>query len=505
MANTHSQTTNSAQAIAQMSSYGTLGGSPEWRSLLPTAIDGVLPATESAIHDTIDPTNQYEAGSVTGLTCDPKIAAGFTAELADVLIPAALRTVWSGPDSLRATATRPTSATSAHYVVPTLGAALATQTLVYIAGAATSGNNGVKVVSGSPSTTTVPTTPAPTAETFAAANNVTLEVCGYQFSSGDATITVSGGTITFGTTTKDLTELDLVAGQSVYIGDSSAAAYSFATAASNGPARVVSIAAHAMVLEMMHTTATTDAGTSKTIRLFFGSTCRAVARTSANYAESWFQTETTVENLGSADAEAYIYTENSAVNTLTIAAPSAALVTLTADLMASDGTETETRRTNASTPTAAKRTIPYNTTTDISGRVFLSSAGTAATGVITAANIIIENQANRVPAHGTLGAAAIVFGKIRVRVELEVFLTESAIISANRNNTEIRANWWLRNAECAYAFDIPSARFTAQTGNWSKGDVVKLSTTITANKDTTYGTSLIVSKIPGCPALPARS
>ena len=48
MANTHSQTTNSAQAIAAMSSYGTLGGSPEWRSLLPAAIDGVFPAIESA-------------------------------------------------------------------------------------------------------------------------------------------------------------------------------------------------------------------------------------------------------------------------------------------------------------------------------------------------------------------------------------------------------------------------------------------------------------------------
>ena len=234
------------------------------------------------------------------------------------------------------------------------------------------------------------------------------------------------------------------------------------------------------------------------------STAPRVPRTSGSYLESWFQTETVVENLGAADADAFIYTENSALNTLTIAAPSAALVTLTADLMASDSTTTETRRTNASTPTTAVRTVAFNTRTDISGRVFITVGGAAATGVITSANIIIENGTNRVPAHGSL-ADVVVFGKTGVRVEFECFLTESNIIAAGRDNAEIKANWWLRNSECAYAFDMPSGRISAFSGNFAKEGVVTLTATIMANKDATYGTSLIVSKVPACSALPART
>ena len=512
MANAHSQTHASAQAIAQMSSFTALGGSPEWRSLLPTDITDVLATTETAVHDTIDPSNQFEAGSLVSVTCDPKLRAGFTSELADLIIPAALRTQWTplvaaaaGPRSLRATAARPTSATSAHFVVPTMASALAVSTLVYVSGCAIAANNGLKVVNGSPSTTTIPVAGL-TAETFTAGQNVTLEVCGFQFASGDCTITVSGSTITIGTTVKDLTELGLVSGQSIMVGESSNAAYSFATAASNGPGRIVSApTANALVLEMMHTTAVTDAGASKTIRIMFGQTCRAVARTHTDYLEPWFQLETSVENLGAADAESYLYNEQCAVNTMTAAFPSSALATLSADMIATDTARTDTRRTNAATPTLAKRTIPFNTTSDISGRVFLASAGTAATGVITAVNLIIENQATRTFGHGALAAQAITFGKIRVRIELTVFLTESNLLDAARANTDLKANWWIRNAECAYAFDVPSCRAKISSGDWTKAGVITMSTELMANKDGTWATSLIVSKVPGCSALPTRA
>lgn len=505
MANTHSQTHASAQAIAQMSSFASLGGSPEWRALLPTDITDVLATTETAAHDTIDPSNQFEAGSLVSVTADPKLRAGFTSELADVLLPAALRTQWTGPRSLRTAATRPTSATSAHYVVPTMASSLPVNTLVYVSGCAIAANNGLKVVTGSPTTTTIPVSGL-TAETFTTAQNVTIEVCGFQFASGDLTITVSGSTITLGTTTKDLTELGLVSGQSVMIGESSAAAYSFATAASNGPARVASApTTNAISLEMMHTTAVTDNGSGKTIRLMFGQTCRAVARTSSDYVEPYFQVETSVENLGAADAESYLYNEQCAINTLTAAFPSSALATLAADLIATDTTRTDTRRTNASTPTLAKRTIPFNTTSDISGRVFISSGLTAATGVITAVNLVIENGVTRTYGHGALAAQAITAGKVRVRIELTCFLTESNLLDAARANTELRANWWIRNNECAYAFDVPSCRAKVTSGDWTKGGVVTVSTEIMANKDTTWSTSLIVSKVPGCSALPTRS
>ena len=506
MANNPSQTHNSAQAIAKMSSYGTLGGSPEWRSLLPTDITGVNAQTENASHDTIDPSNQFEAESQVGLTAAPQLRAGFTAELADVLIPGALRTQWTGPTALNATATRPTSATSAHFVVPTMGAALPVNTLIYVSGCATAANNGLKVVSGSPSTTTIPVSGGLTAETLTAAQNVTIEVCGFQFASGDATIDETSGVYTFGCTAKDATELGLVKGQPIFIGDSSAAAYAFATAADYGPAIVTSTpVAAGFTFASTFSTFVDDAGTSKTIRLFFGQTCRTVARTSGDYAESYYQIETSVENLANANATQYLYAENAAINTLTMAFPAAALATIAADLIATDVTSTGTQRTNASTPTAAKRTLPYNTTSDISGRIFLSSGGTALTGYITSVNLIVENNAQSNPAHGTLGSAITTFGKTRVRAEINAFLTESGGIDAARNNSAVTANWWIRNGECAYCFYIPEARLRNGNANFPKGQVVTIDLPLMANKDATYAASLIVGKIPGCPALPARS
>lgn len=505
MANNPSQTHASAQAIAKMSAYGTLGGSPEWRSMLVTEITGVNAQTENAAHDTIDPSNQFEAESQVGLTAAPQVRAGFTTELADVLIPGALRTQWTGPTALDTTATRPTSATSAHFVVPTLGAALPVNTLIFVSGCTVAANNGVKVVNGSPSTTTIPVAGL-TAETFTAAQNVTIEVCGFQFASGDATIDETSGVYTFGATAKDLTGLSLVKGQPIFIGDSSAAAYAFATAADYGPAIVTSTpTATAFTFASTFSTFADDSGTGKTIRLFFGRTCRTVARTSSDYVESYYQIETSVENLHTANATRYLYAENAAIDTLTIAAPSAALATLAADFMATDVTSTGTQRTNASTPTAAKRTVPFNTTSDISGRVFLSSDGTALTGYVTSASLIVENQAQANPAHGVLGSAITSYGKIRIRAEINVFLTEAGSIDAARNNSAITANWWLRNGEAAYCFFIPEGRVRNGTANFPKNQIVTLDMPLMANKDATYAASLIVGKIPGCPALPARA
>ena len=69
----------------------------------------------------------------------------------------------------------------------------------------------------------------------------------------------------------------------------------------------------------------------------------------------------------------------------------------------------------------------------------------------------------------------------------------------------VTANWWIRNGECAYCFYIPEARLRNGNANFPKGQVVTIDLPLMANKDATYAASLIVGKIPGCPALPARS
>jgi hypothetical protein len=506
MANTPSETNNTTVAVAVMSAQGTLGGSPEWRTQLVTAIPDPTVQTTGASHDTIGPDNQYEAEAVVSATAAPKLAMGAHGESIDTFLEGAARCVFSGPISLRTTATRPTSATSVHYVFP-LGTALKVNDLIWVSGCAIAANNGLKVVSGVPSTTVIPTTPAPQAEAFTAVQNVTIEVCGFQFAAGDLTLTTSGSVTTIGATVKDLTQLGLVSGQPIFIGSDAAAGYAYATAADYGPAYLTStpVAGSFTCAAMFGQTFVTDAGAGKTMRLHFGQQLRVSPKTAANYVERFYQIETGIENLGTVDATAWIYSENVGIDKFTLSAPAQALVTLAVDTKATDATKVLAQRTNASTPTVPVRTIPFSTAnSDFTGTINLTSSGARLTGYINAVNLVIEDQATDNPAHGQQTSAFTSFGKVRVKAEVTAFLTEAGAIDAARANSEVNANWWMRNAEGAYAFFIPSARIGNGATSFAKNQVATIDLPTTANKDSSWSTSLIVSKMPGCPALPAR-
>lgn len=503
---TPSQSNNATVAIARMTDQGTLG-SPEWLTILPTEIGDPTAVPEYAQHDTIGPDNQYEAGALIKVNAAPKLRMGASAEMLDLALEAAVRCSWSGPISRRTAATRPTSATAVHFVVPS-GTVLKLNDLIKVTGALNPANNGIFVVSGAPGATTIPTTPAPAVETFAASANVCIEVCGFQFAAGDCTTTTTAGVTTIGATAKNLTELALVNGQAIQIGSSDAAGYAFATAADNGIAYVTSTPAAGSftVKPLFGQTFVTDNGAAKTIRILFGQTLRAVPKTHASYIDAFYQIETGVENLGSADATAWVYSENSAVDTFTLSMPANALATLALDMKATDAAKETTQRTNASAPITAKRILPYATSNaDCTGRVYLYSAGTALTGFIASMNLVISNQATENPAIGSPSSAFTSFGKIGIKLELTAFLTEGGLIDAPRNNTAISMNFAIRNGDCTYVFHVPEGRIGNGPANFSKNQVVTIDAPVMAIKDGTYATSLIVSKIPGCPALAARA
>ena len=99
------------------------------------------------------------------------------------------------------------------------GGALVQNTLVMVRGCRIAANNGLKVVGAGSTGTSIVITGGMTAETFAATDHVTVEVCGFRFSSGDLRISGSGTTLI--TTTKDLTQLPIVSGQMCWLGGGS--------------------------------------------------------------------------------------------------------------------------------------------------------------------------------------------------------------------------------------------------------------------------------------------
>src|SRR6185437_7337600 len=176
----------------------------------------------------------------------------------DDMIAGALQGAWTNTPNQAVSALTTTTATVAS------GTAFKAQMLAFTSGFATPANNGLFVVSSSTGTTVVFPSASFTAEASppAAAN---CRIVGAQGASGDITATSTG----LASTSLDFTTLGLTVGQWVLIGGDAAGTH-FATAACNGWARISAIAAHALTFGIVPTGMTTDAGTGKTIQMFFG-------------------------------------------------------------------------------------------------------------------------------------------------------------------------------------------------------------------------------------------
>lgn len=150
------------------------------------------------------------------------------------------------------------------YTVASGGAAVKASHLVRATGFANSANNQVFKVASSTATTIVGTGLGLVAEA-APPGTARLKVVGFQGASGDITATATG----LASTTLDFTTLGLAVGQQLKPGGTTTGT-KFATAACNGLGRITGIAAHAITMDSLPTGWTTDAGTGKTISVWFG-------------------------------------------------------------------------------------------------------------------------------------------------------------------------------------------------------------------------------------------
>jgi hypothetical protein len=152
------------------------------------------------------------------------------------------------------------------------GGGFAAGDIIFAEGFTQAANNGVKLVTGSPGATSVPSSGGGLVDETGATG--TIAKIGYRFVSGDATIAASGSRWKMHTSTKDFTTLGLTVGEWVFMGGD-AANTGWVTAGNCGWARIYSIAAHDLVLDKFFsvipgTSLAIDAGTSKTVEIYFG-------------------------------------------------------------------------------------------------------------------------------------------------------------------------------------------------------------------------------------------
>lgn len=150
------------------------------------------------------------------------------------------------------------------FTVTAGGAAVKAGHLVRASGFLNAANNIIFRAASSTGTTIVGTSLSLVDESAPAAT-AKLKVVGFQGEAGDITATSTG----LGSTALDFTTLGLAVGQWVKIGGT-ATGDKFATAGCNDWARITAIAATALTLDHLPAAWATDAGTGKTIKVWFG-------------------------------------------------------------------------------------------------------------------------------------------------------------------------------------------------------------------------------------------
>lgn len=484
------QTNRATQALGVQSAAGT---DPTVAYMFaPDAPGEFGPDFTRVPHEPLSIYNQREPGVTVDAMSTATLDAAATLDHLERILETALRCSWSTGQAVLA----PTSATAApKYVVPS-GGALAAGTLVMVRGCAIAANNGVKVVDAGSDATNLLITTALTAETFTATQNVTIEVCGYQFTATDLVVN-AGQNLT--STTKDFTELSLVAGQMVWIGGPTSAT-SFATAACRGLARVsVTPTANLITLEERTQAYSADTGTGKTVWLLFGRCAQVVPFTHARYIERLHTLETVHDDLSSGTTDAYEYVGDAALNTAVIKCPDVNKLTCSASFIGNNYTLTTTRKTAFQSLYQQTKRSAMSSATDIIRGWIKNTGSTALSAYIQSADLTIANGVERNTAHGVLGSAVMTWGKVLVNVAVQAMFTTEDAITALAGNDAVKACWAFKNDDGGIAFDIPEARLGGGKRSYPVNKVVSINLDVGANRDPVFNTSLIVSLFPYLP------
>lgn len=492
-------TNNFSLAYAIEQSIGVLPGSPEWKLLEPNAISTFGATVTTVARSPISKSRQRRKGTVTDLDSAVEFDADLTLEHFIDFIEGFCFASFVGAEH-----TVPTAATGGatdEYTIPAISSALAQNTLVYARGFTNSANNGLKLVDTGATTTTIPvTTDLEDEAAIPATQNVSVDVCGYRTAAGDLDVTVSAGVVTLTTTTLDFTTLPLMVGQAIWVGGD-AAINQFSTANNTGFARIVSIAANAMVIDKTGQTWATEANAAQEVDIYFGRFVRNVSVDDSDYLERSFHFEGAYQDLGGVGTDEYEYAKGNYCNTVGFELP---LTDKAAITLAFVGTDTEppstTRETNADSPLVPVQTGAFNTSADIARLRITEVDETGLTTDFKSLTFNINNNVSPEKVLGQLGAKYMNSGNLEIDIEAQLLFTDSDVVSAVRNNTTVTMDFSIQNDDGAVLVDIPSMTLGGGDREYPVNESILLNTTAQAFGDATLGTSLGVSLFPYVPS-----
>lgn len=452
--------------IADESSFKTLTGTDVWRQREPNEYGDFGGNTVNTPRRPISVDRSLRKGVITDLSAVAEWTEDLTQNSLQRLIEGFMfadfrEKALFGADSLTGIAISGIVAATDTFTVASGGASCDADDLVFGAGFTNAANNGLHVVASSTATTvvvgdgTVNETPPSTA---------TLTRVGHEFAAGDLSVTNTG--TAFPTITsaggKDLTELDIVPGEWVYIGGD-ATLNKWATADNNGYARVRSVTATVMTFDKTQNTMVTEAGGALEIRIFTGRVVKNEP-TADLIVQKFYQLERTLgapDTAALADEQAE-YVIGAAPDELVINWPTSEIITTEFKMMGADH-ETKAATTpglKAGTRPALSADDAYNSANHARRLSMSTVSSTVADGsplftYLKEMTISIKNNLSLNKAIGTLGGVASNYGYLEISVEATAYFATVAGLAAKRNNDDITIDAHLADQNRGISFDVP--------------------------------------------------
>lgn len=453
-----------ALRVAKEPSFGTAPTNPVYKEIRRTSDAlGFTPTNE--VTNEIDSTRQVNDLINTGRDAGGDMAMELSIENMDSFLEGLFCNNWLrtpevangarweyGATATRITAIAATSITLAATSVLSgsqtnaTGTAFVTGHLLRLSGVAA--GNGLYKVTGS-AATSITIAGGPTDAAPAATGRV--KVVGFEGASGDIVATITGGP-GLTSTTLNFTTLGLIVGQWVKISNEGGA-YSFATAANNGYARISAIAANRLSFDITQGIFAADAGAAKTIRVYFGDTIRNGVTQFTYRVEKQYTLAAGVR---------YSYASGQQPSSLTLTADTRAVVTASLSWMGSDITAPSATRDAG----AVTEAISSNTVMDSSNSVpMILEAGAVmgAPNYVSGFAFTLDNGLRARNGIGSPGAIGLGLGRVNITGTLTTYFGDETLLAKLRNTTASGTTIAFRDAanNCAEIWDIPRLKYTS--------------------------------------------
>lgn len=328
------------------------------------------------------------------------------------------------------------------YAVVSGGAAVVLGMLVRAIGFTNPANNQVFRVASSTATTIVGTALSLTAEAAPPAT-AKLKVVGFM---GGTAPDISATSTGLASATLDFTTLGLVPGMWIKIGGT-ATITQFATAALNDWVRITAIAAHALTCDNLPTGWTTDAGTGKTIKVWFGDQIRNGTAQSSMTIERGFLGQT---------VPVYIVNVGMNINTLQVTINSRAKITCAANFTGMGGSESTTSLDASPDPATIGAVMAANANV---GR--LAEAGSRLTSPDWAKSIefTINNNLRTIDSVDAQSPVAVRDGECMVTGKISCYFGDDTILNKFYNGTITSINSRVAKNNQALIFQFPAVTY----------------------------------------------